>query len=946
MALRTVGVKLAAEVSSYVAGMRTAKTATKDFVGELDKAAKAGQLDAIADRAAYMGVALGAAFAGVVAITARFDKQMSEVGAVANATASDLDRLRQAALDAGKDTAFSATEAAKAEAELAKAGLSTSEILGGALSGSLSLAAAGTLDLAESADIAAKTMNVFQLEGKDVGHIADVLAAAANKSATDVHEMGEALRMGGLAANSAGMSLEETVGTLSAFADRALVGSDAGTSLKTMLQMLAAPSEKAANLMEQLGIHAYDLQGNFIGTTKLAANLERAFGGLTQEQRNAAMATIFGADAMRAANVLFEVGEQGIKDYTAAVDDQGAAAEVAAKKMDNLAGDVEKLKGSLETMAIEAGSGANSGIRVLVQAVDGLVGRIAALPPAVGSTVTVLAGLGAVLALGLAAWIKSRRAIALAVAELNAVGPAGARAATGLQLATKWAGRAAAAFVALEVVNAVFDAFKPAAANVDKLSDSLQNLIKTGNSAGELNRLFGDDLSRLGREANFATGRFSGFARSIEGMVAPVEGLNRLLFGTSFTDAADDFEALDAAMANVVTTSGKADGIKLWNQVLRESGLNADELIALLPQYAQAMRDADTATGGAATAIGEVGAAAGLTAEQVQELKDAFDRLFGIQMDLDRAVIAYKEGIQELNDELKTGSRTINANTEEGRENRSAVLDQIDAIKDLRQARIDHGMSLEDANTAYQKDIAGLQAQMRAAGFTEEQITALTDAYYKVPDEVSTDVKAPGATTATKQVETFNSVLRTVPPSKRVPFYTTASEARSAVEALRLKIAQIKSKKVNITAAVYWTSSGDLHVPGGTQIKNRWGGVYEHAREGKLRESAIFSPAGPARYAFAEPATGGEAFIPRLGDMNRSRAIWEHVGENWLGMKDRPDWSGYWPMTTASRVEVVARWIGPPGASGDIGRALAQFIQLDVWDRGSGDVQRAYGKRR
>lgn len=934
MALRTVGVKLAAEVSSYVAGMRTARTATKDFAGELDQAAKAGQLDAVADRAAHMGVALGAAFAGVVAITARFDKQMSEVGAVANATASDLDRLRQAALDAGKDTAFSATEAAKAEAELAKAGLSTSQILGGALSGSLSLAAAGTLDLAESADIAAKTMNVFQLEGKDVGHIADVLAAAANKSATDVHEMGEALRMGGLAANSAGMSLEETVGTLSAFADRALVGSDAGTSLKTMLQMLAAPSEKAANLMEQLGIHAYDLQGNFIGTTKLAANLERAFGGLTMEQRNAAMATIFGADAMRAANVLFEVGEQGIKDYTAAVDDQGAAADVAAKKMDNLAGDVEKLKGSLETMAIEAGSGANGGLRILVQALDGIVGRISALPPAVGSTLTVLTALGAVLALGLAAWIKSRAAIAAVVAELNAVGPAGARAATGLQLATKWAGRAAVAFIALEAVNAVFDAFKPAAANADKLAESLKNLLATSKASGEITRLFGTDMGQLGREANFATGRFSDFARKVESALGPVEGLNRLLFGTSFSDAADDFAALDSAMANVVTTSGKADGIKLWNQVLRESGLNADELIALLPQYAQAMRDADSATGGAATAIGEVGGAAALTAEQVQELKDAFDRLFGIQMDLDRAVIAYKQGLVDLREELTEGKRTLDTNTQAGRDNASALLDQVENVKDLRQANIDHGMSMEDADAKYQQQINQLIALGIKLGYDETQVRNLIGAYEDIPEKVDTKVGAPGADTAKKKAETFNFAIKAIPNS----WNTTL---RVADEAAKREIANYKRQLASISRTITTNFNAGTVYHG-----QRWGGVTVHAQEGLLRQAKVYSPAGAARYAFAEPATGGEAFIPRLGDMNRSRAIWEHVGENWLGMRSQqPDWSGYKPMMAAQRVEVVARWVGPPGTSGDIGRALSQYITLDVWDRGSGDVQAAYGKR-
>ena len=184
MALRTVGVRLAAEVSGYVNSMRTAGRATKDFTSDLDQAARGGRLDAVADQAGAMGLALAGGFALAVGAAARFDKQMSEVAAVSNATGAELERLRESAIAAGEDTAYSATEAAKAQAELAKAGLGTADILGGALSGSLALAAAGSLDLAESADIAAKTMNVFNLKGQDVSHIADVLAAAATVSYT------------------------------------------------------------------------------------------------------------------------------------------------------------------------------------------------------------------------------------------------------------------------------------------------------------------------------------------------------------------------------------------------------------------------------------------------------------------------------------------------------------------------------------------------------------------------------------------------------------------------------------------------------------------------------------------------------------------------------------------------------------------------------------------
>ena len=913
MALRTVGVKLMAEVSSYVGGMRTAQRSTRDFVADLDKAAKAGKLDAVADQAGRMGLGLVAAFGIAAGAAARFDKQMSEVGAVSNATGADLERLRHAALKAGEDTAFSATEAAKAEAELAKAGLSTSEILGGALSGSLSLAAAGSLDLAESADIAAKTMNVFKLEGNDVGHVADVLAAAANKSATDVHEMGEALRMGGLAANSAGMSMEETVGTLAAFADRALVGSDAGTSLKTMLTMLAAPSDKAANLMEQLGINTYDVQGNFIGVEKLAGVLQQRLGGLTQEQRNAALATIFGADAMRAANVLYEVGAEGVAEYVAAVDDQGAAAEMAAKKTDNLIGDVERLTGSLETLAIEGGSGANSGLRVLTQSANALVDEFGQLPPVIGSTITVLAGIAGVSLLAFAGWVKMRRGIADALDELRQVGPTGSRAARGLEVTSKWAGRATMAFIALEIAGAALSKIVGNELNpqIDALSKGLASWGKDGRLAGEAARVLGADMEDLGTGLKFLADtdnsrrKFARWGQDLLEEVVP--GLDST--NTSLTKTRERVSAMDAALAQLAS-SGQADeaaaAFDRLAAAAAKEGVSVEELKALFPEYAAALETGASASDKAAGAITDVGSAAGLTAEQVQELKDAFDRLFGIQMDLDRAVLKYHQGILDLNEELRSGTRDTRLNTEEGQKNRAAVLDQVDAIGSLRQARIDHGMSIEDANAKYQEDIRGLQASMRAANFTEEQIKELTGAYYEIPDQAATSVSAPGATTATKQVETFNNTIRNVPPSKRVPFFTTAPEAKAAVEALRLKIAQIKNKSVRIQ--VYWTSSGNLHVPGGTLIKDRWGGVHEggytKAATGVVRDAAMFGARSPGHYLVAEPQTGGELFAPKNWDMDRTRAMVDYAVENWWG--GNVNWQG---SPSASN------WAGVPAPS-------------------------------
>jgi TP901 family phage tail tape measure protein len=953
--LRTVGVRLQADVSGFKAGLGQARTAAGELRGELDKAAKAGKLDAVADQATRMGLGLAGAFAVAVGAAAKFDKQMSEVGAVSDATAGQMEQLRQAALKAGADTAFSASEAAKAEAELAKAGLDTSDILGGALSGSLSLAAAGSIDLAESADIAAKTMNVFKLSGGDVGHIADVLAAAANKSATDVHEMGEALKMGGLAASAAGMGLEETVGTLSAFADRALVGSDAGTSLKTALMMLQAPSGKAADLMAELGIAAYDANGNFIGTTKLAGQLQTALGKLTQEQRNAALATIFGADGMRAANILYELGEKGVQDYVAAVDDQGAAADVAAKKMDNLAGDVEKLTGSLETMAIQAGSGANGGLRILVQSAGALVDEVGQLPAPLTSALTVMTGLtGGALLLG-AGWIRVRRSTQEMLSELRDVGPAGQKAARGLETASKWAGRAAIAFAAFEIAGAAVGAMqKDLNPQIDAMAKGLGEFGKSGVLAGESARVLGTDMQDLAVGLKFLADTDNSrrkFARwgqeLLEGVVPGLDGTN-----TSLTRTKERVEAMDGALAQLVQGGKTEDARAAFDRLAaaaEKDGVSIDELKALFPQYAGALEVAGKASTDTAPKIAGVGGAAADATPKVEDLKAAFDALFGERMSADEALIAYRQGIKDLNTELENGKRSLDTHKQAGRDNATAVLDQIEKIKNLRQANIDNNMSIADADAAYKAQITTLRTTLLNLGYNEEAVDTLIGKYYDIPDEVSTDVSAPGLKEATAKVADFNFKVRSVPPSKAVPFWAYTDEAKAAVEALRLKIAQIKSKHVYVTGSVRWTSSGDLKVPGGTQLKNRWGGVYEHAATGVLREAHIASPMGPARYAYAEQSTGGEAFVPKFGDPDRSLAILDKAA-SWYGASLSRPGSMIPPTGYAAasggvlRLEVVAHV--DESAGSPLMRAINEGIRLEVKNVGGGNVQVAYGRNR
>jgi len=402
---RTVTVRMRMDVGSAVAAARTYGAA----VGDMAKKTVAGAAgmsraideasgrqkqayDSVSRKSTIVAVGLVGAFALATKATMSFDKAMSSVAANSGAHGAALNSLRQAAIAAGRDTAFSATQAAHGEDELAKAGVSVTDVVHGGLKGALSLAAAGQISVGDAAETAATAMTQFKLSGAAVPHIADLLSAAANKAQGSVGDMGAALKQGGLVASQFGLSIEDTVGTLGAFASAGLIGSDAGTSLKTMLLSLANPSTQATATMKQLGLSAYDASGKFVGVTALAGELHDKLGGLSQAQRDAALATIFGSDAIRSANVLYQQGAGGIQGWINKVNDTGNAARTAATKMNNLSGDLEQLKGSLETALIQGGSQANGSLRSLVQTATAAVNAFSALPGPVQGSAVVLAG--------------------------------------------------------------------------------------------------------------------------------------------------------------------------------------------------------------------------------------------------------------------------------------------------------------------------------------------------------------------------------------------------------------------------------------------------------------------------------------------------------------------------------------------------------------------------
>ncbi len=399
---QNIVIRLMADSTDYTAKMQAASASATELSTALERPMSKGERFSAMGQKVALGVGALSAAVGVAAVKAfmDFDASMSAVEANTDASAATMGKLRDAALEAGARTVYSATESADAINELAKAGVSTTDILQGGLDGALDLAASGQMGVADAAELTASALNEFGLQGNQASHVADLLAAGANTAQGGVSDMGEALKMVGTTASQLGMSIEDTTGAITMMASQGIVGSNAGTELRSALIGLTSASGPAKAEMQQLGISMYDSQGNFVGLANFAGQLKEKLSALTPEERASALGIIFNNAAMNVGNILYAQGAEGVNKYTKQVNQQGFAAKQAAQLTNNLKGDIEQFSGAVETSLIKIGSGANGPIRSVLQSVTRLVTAFGDLPAPVQQTVVML-GLAAGAATGL-----------------------------------------------------------------------------------------------------------------------------------------------------------------------------------------------------------------------------------------------------------------------------------------------------------------------------------------------------------------------------------------------------------------------------------------------------------------------------------------------------------------------------------------------------------------
>ena len=781
---KNIVIRLMADTASYEAAMTRAGSTARSVASGMENTGRKSAL--IASGLTAAGLAAAAFGVASIKMAADFDQQMSTVQANTGATSAQMDQLRAAAIEAGASTVYSASDSADAINDLGKAGMSVTDILTGGLTGALNLAASDGMAVGDAAEYMANALSMFHLKGSQASQVADTLAAGAGKAVGNVSDFGEALNNCGAQANSFGMNIQETTGVLALFAQNGTIGAEAGTQLNSMLMKLAAPSAEASNTMKELGISAYDAQGHFVGMAKFAGQLQKAEKNLTDEQRNQANATIFGSYAIKAANYLYEAGESGVNKWTKAVSESGYAAEQAAAKNNNLKGDLENLGGSMESLMISVGEGAQGPLRKMVQGLDTLVDAFAGLPSGAQQTLVVMASLAGVFgavhkAAGNLNGSTSTMAnnIGLAIDPIQRVKTALGSAQTAFQM---FRASSMSASEQMEAFGTSASKAQLKTAGFKAVGSSVMSLL--GGPWGIALTVAGVALSAFvsqQQKAKAASEQLESALESGSDVASEIAGAYQDMSsggvklttwldkaGISLTDMTSAAMGNEAALKRVNKQIKEIDkpgpgatAASAIKKALKEESKAYDDASKKANEKSKAAKNAVDADGKSAAAAKDAASAnkdlADSASDASEEIDDLVKALFGLEsgnLTADQAVDQLNQKIGELSDTCKDNGVVFDQNgnlldkfSEKGTKTKQALEDIASSAQNAAEKILKQGEStgfssgeIERANGVLQDARDAIIRQAEASGMSEQAANALADRWGLSSDSIKASI--------------------------------------------------------------------------------------------------------------------------------------------------------------------------------------------------------------
>ena len=374
-------VTLAIKDTAYKQGLKDAEGNASSSTSKIGGAFKA--VGKVAKTAMVAGSAAAVAFTKTsIDAGMSFGSAMSQVAATMGTTVDKIGNIKAKAEEMGRTTKYTATEAAEGMNILAQAGLSADEQISG-IGTVLNLASAGAMSLEESASYTAGAVKGFGDSMSNASYYADLMAKGATLANTDVRGLGEAFSGSAATAKNYGQAADSVTLSLLRLAEQNVTGSEASTALNRAMADLYTPTDDASKALDQLKVSAYKTNGEAKDFNDLVDELNGSLQGMTAEQKNNALATIFTTQGLQAFNKMTASSDATVQKFWKGIQDSsGSAAQQAATQLDNLQGDITLLSSATEGLQLAFYNTFSGTIR---GAVKGITSEVSGLAEAMES---------------------------------------------------------------------------------------------------------------------------------------------------------------------------------------------------------------------------------------------------------------------------------------------------------------------------------------------------------------------------------------------------------------------------------------------------------------------------------------------------------------------------------------------------------------------------------
>lgn len=549
---------LRADLSASIAQFQQDMGKAADSVSRLSKRFKkiGGQMQSVGKS---MSLGVSASIAGFAALTLKaagdFEQGMNQVQAVSGATGEELEKLREQAKKMGATTQFSASQAADAMGFLAMAGFSADETMK-ALPGTLELAASAQMDLGRAADIVSNVLSGYGKDVKELGHVNDVLVKTFTSTNTSLEQIGEAMKMAGPVAASAGVQFEEAAAAVGLMGNAGIQASMAGTSLRGAISRILNPTKQVKDAMAQAGLQFTDAQGKLLPLSEIIRQLE------PHAENTGLMMQLFGQRAGPAMAALVSQGSGALTGLTQELENSGGTAEKISKaQMKGFNGAMRELRSAFEALQIAiAESGLIDWVTKAVKAVTDWIQAVSKSSPQTLKWATIIAGLVATIGPVVAA-------LGMLVSGIGAVAPA----ITAVIPVIAGLGKVLVGLVAasgpIGLVIAAVSAVVAIWSNWDKIGPIVANMVKA--VVGWLKDKLGAVLNWVGDKISAVTGWFGDMYDAVVG-------------GSYVPDMVDgiakEFGRLDGVMVSPAEDAASRVG-NAFRETGRDVGRALDQLV-------------------------------------------------------------------------------------------------------------------------------------------------------------------------------------------------------------------------------------------------------------------------------------------------------------------------------------------------------------------------------